>query len=333
MSRLRIGLLGCGTVGRGFVLLVERERPRIRARFGINLEITGILVRDITKHRPGVDRALLTTSAMEVIDSDCDLVVELVGGVHSAGAYLRRALSLGKPVVTANKSLLASAGSDLLALATAHEATIGFEASVCGCIPILRVLREGLAGESIESITGILNGTCNYVLTRMEDEGLSFDAALAEAQALGFAEADPSLDISGADAEQKIRIVSEIAFGEPVIRARVSGIETLTPEILHSAARRGQRIRLIAESRRTAGGVALEVAPRELPRDHALAGVSAEENGILIHGAAIGEMLLRGKGAGSMPTAVAVLSDVIEAARRSSRANAERWEAVEAVRW
>lgn len=208
MKRARIGLLGCGTVGGGFVRLVDRERKRIRSRFGVDLEIGRILVRDLNRERPGVDPALLTTSAIDVIDDECDLVVEVVGGVHCAGTFVRRAIARGRNVVTANKALLAATGNELFAAAERRGVSIGFEASVCGGVPVIGALRRGLAGDSIESVTGILNGTSNYVLCRME-EGMDLDAAIREAQARGFAEADPSLDIDGQDAAQKVLVPAD----------------------------------------------------------------------------------------------------------------------------
>jgi len=243
MSRIRIGLLGCGTVGGGFVRLVARERERLRARYGVDLAIARILVRDLEKERPGVDQALLTTSAIEVID-DCDLVVEAIGGVHTAGSFVRRAIALGRNVVTANKALLAACGRELFEAAARRGVTVGFEASVCGGVPVVGALRRGLAGDTIESITGILNGTCNYVLSRME-RGVAFADAVLCAQERGFAEADPSLDLSGEDAAQKLRILAELAFDAPVRREVVRGIDA------------GTRGQLIAEARRVAGGVEL----------------------------------------------------------------------------
>jgi len=294
MSRIRVGLLGCGTVGGGFVRLVARERERLRARYGIDLEIARILVRDLEKERPGVDRALLTTSALEVID-DCDLVVEAIGGVHTAGSFVRRAIALGRNVVTANKALLAACGRELFEAAARHGVTIGFEASVCGGVPVIGALRRGLAGDTIESITGILNGTCNYVLSRME-RGVAFADAVLCAQERGFAEADPSLDLSGEDAAQKLRILAELAFDAPVRREVVRGIDA------------GTRGQLIAEARRVAGGVELVVEPR---RDARFAHIAGEQNAVLIRGRAVGEVWLSGRGAGSMPTAAALLSDVV----------------------
>ncbi len=305
MRRLRIGLLGCGTVGAGFVRLVAQERERIRARYGFEIDITRILVRDPRKERPGISRTLLTTSALEVLDGDCDVVVEAIGGVHSAGSFVRRALARGRPVVTANKALLAACGSELFREAAAHGVAIGFEASVCGGVPVVGALRRGLAGDTIESITGILNGTCNYVLCRM-DEGMPFAEAVACAQERGFAEADPSLDLSGEDAAQKLRILAELAFDAPVRSCRVRGIDATT------------RGRLIAEAKRVAGGVELVV---ELRLVHPFAHVLDEQNAVIIRGRAVGEVWLSGRGAGSMPTAAALLADVIECATVYTRFN------------
>jgi homoserine dehydrogenase len=307
---VRIGLLGCGTVGGGFVRLGAHERARIRARFGVDLEIGRILVRDMDKPRPDVDPAILTTSATDVIDDECELVVEVVGGVHCAGAFVRRALARGRPVVTANKALLAAAGGELFATAARHRVEIGFEASVCGGVPVIGALRRGLAGDSIESITAILNGTSNYVLCRME-EGLDLAAAVARAQERGFAEADPSLDVSGEDAAQKLAILAQLAFDAPVRRASVSGIANITRDDIDRAHRDGFVLRQIAEARRVTGGVELIVEPRRMKRDDPLARVVDEHNGVVIRGRAVGEIFLSGKGAGSMPTAAAILSDVL----------------------
>lgn len=305
MRRLRVALLGCGTVGAGFVRLARTEGRRIAARHGVELEIGPILVRDRDKERPGVDPALLTTCATEAIDGDCDVVVELVGGVHSAGLYVRRALAQRRRVVTANKALLAMHGRELFASAARQGTSIGFEASVCGAIPIVRALRDGLAGDSIESIGGILNGTSNFILTRMED-GCSFDDALAAARERGFAEADASLDIDGVDAAQKLRILAGLAFEAPVRRLSVIGIRGVT------AARTPKGVvRLVAEATRVPGGIALTVEPRVVPYGHPLAAVREENNAVVIRGRAAGELLLAGRGAGAMPTAVAVMADVL----------------------
>ncbi len=300
MRRLRIGLLGCGTVGGGLVNLVAQERDRIRARYGVELEIGRILVRDRLKPRPGIDRRLLTTSALDVLDGDCDLVVETVGGVHAAGSYVRRAIARRRHVVTANKALLAATGGELFAAARRQGVTIGFEASVCGGVPVIGALRRGLAGDTIVGIRGILNGTSNYVLCRM-DEGMTLGDAVQLAQANGFAEADPTLDISGQDAAQKLRILAELAFAEPIRKVTVTPID---------AGSRGMR--QIAEARRVPGGIELTVEPRILEPDDPLAQVVDEQNGVIIRGRAVGDIRLSGKGAGSLPTAAALLSDILD---------------------
>jgi homoserine dehydrogenase len=316
MRRVNIGLLGCGTVGRGFVQLLGRERERIRGVAGVDLKLTRILVRDVDRQRAGVDPQLLTSRALDVLDGECDLIVELVGGVTCAGAYVRHALSGRRPVVTANKALLASDGADLFALARRNGVKIGFEASVCGGIPIVRALQHGLAGDSIESITGILNGTTNYILTRMEEDDLSFEAALQLAQERGFAEADSSLDVDGHDAGQKLRILAELAWGPPSnVKLSVAGIRDVTHAEVEGATSRGAVVRHVASARRIAGGIELRVERRELPRAHPLASVKDENNGVVIRGRAVGEMAFSGRGAGSLPTAAAVMSDVIELSR------------------
>lgn len=331
MKNVSIALLGCGNVGRGFVELVGRERPRIRNRYGIDLEIGRVLVRDLTKIRPGVDRRLLTTRALEVIDSDCDVVVELVGGVHTAGAFVRRAIANGQDVVTANKALLAAHGPELFEAAARRGLSIGFEGSVCGGIPIVRALHRGLAGDSIESIRGIVNGTCNFVLSRME-EGLDFDAAVRAAQERGFAEADPTLDIDGYDAAQKIRILASLAFDAPVTHESIIGIRSVTREQIDRAHAGGCVIRLVAEAERLPGGVTVRVRPREIDAADIFGSVRDEYNVVAIRGRATGEVILTGKGAGPLPTAAAVLSDVIEIGQLRSARVADVARAREGVR-
>lgn len=316
MRRVTVGLLGCGTVGGGFVRLLARERERIRARKGVDLQLTRVLVRDPGRSREGVPYSMLTTVAADVIDS-ADVVVELIGGVHSAGAYVRRALRDGKHVVTANKALMATCGTELKALANAHGARLAFEASVCAGIPILRAIEHGLAGDSIESITGVVNATT--ILTRMEECASTYGDALAEAQRNGFAEADPSLDVSGEDAAQKLRILAGFAFGiddDQVVRRRVHGIEDVTQMEIEQARSRRCVVRHVATARRGSARVELNVERRELPEFHPLAAVRNENNGVIVRGSAVGEMLFVGKGAGALPTAAAVLADVVEVAGR-----------------
>jgi homoserine dehydrogenase len=318
MRRVTIGLLGCGTVGAGFVALLGRERERIRAQKQVDLQIIRVLVRDTTRRREGVPHTMLTTAATDAIDG-ADIVVELIGGVHSAGAYVRRALRNGKHVVTANKALLAVSGRDLKALADRAHAHLAFEASVCAGIPIVRAIEHGLAGDSIQSVSGILNATTNYILTRMEERGTSYGDALAEAQRNGFAEADPGLDVSGEDAAQKLRILAGFAFGiddERAVRRRIHGIEDVTQTEIEQARSRRAVIRHVATARRARARIELSVERRELPESHPLASVRHENNGVIVRGAAVGEMLFVGKGAGALPTAAAVLADVVDVATR-----------------
>ncbi|HEX9162792.1 MAG TPA: homoserine dehydrogenase [Thermoanaerobaculia bacterium] len=318
MTRIDIGLLGCGTVGRGFVQLLDRERARVRNRYGIDLSIRSIAVRDLTKPRPGVDERLLTTSTLDTIQAG-DLVVEAIGGVELPRSLVRTAIALGRDVVTANKALLADSGPELFAKAASRGVAIGFEASVCGGIPIIRALQRGLAGDSIESVTGILNGTCNFVLTRMED-GTPFDAALRLAQERGFAEADPSFDVDGIDAAQKLSLLASIAFeGQRPSTVDISGIRDVTTEDIAEARSRGSVLRQVAVAEQSGGTVHLRVALREIPDCHPLARVRDEANGVLIRGRSVGEVFLSGRGAGALPTATALLSDVIEIALQRQR--------------
>ena len=317
-AAVRIGLLGCGTVGRGFIELLSRERTRIAARHGVELDIGRILVRDETKERAGVDRRLVTTSALDVLDDGCDVIVELIGGVHTAGAFVRRAIANGRDVVTANKALLAASGAELFASAADRGVAIGFEASVCGAVPIVRVLQRGLAGDEIESIRGVVNGTCNFILSRME-EGSTFASALRCAQERGFAEADAGLDVDGEDAAQKMRILASLAFDAPVVDEHVVGIRWIEPRHLERARAGGNVIRLVASAERVAGGVALRVEPCELDANDPLANVKDENNAVVVRARAAGEIVLSGKGAGALPTASAVLADVVEMAWSGGR--------------
>jgi homoserine dehydrogenase len=314
--KLEIGLLGCGTVGRGLVELVDRNDALIRQRSGVELRITKILVRDLDKERHGVDRRLLTTQPDKVLDNGCDLVVELVGGIEPARSFIARSLARGKHVVTANKALLALDGFSLMKTAEEQKVRLGFEASVCGGIPIIRALRDGLVGNHIQRLSGILNGTCNYILTRMTEDGVEFEEALGEAQAKGFAEADPTLDIDGHDAAQKLKILTELAFGAQVDAdaVQVEGIRDIAADDVQAARELGFVIKHVATAELNENAVSLNCAPALLPASHQLAGIRDENNAVLVRGDAVGEMLFSGKGAGSLPSASAVLSDVVDIA-------------------
>jgi homoserine dehydrogenase len=310
-------LLGCGTVGSGLIQLVHKNSSLIRQRAGVELSISKILVRDPLKERPdSVDRSLLTTQPEKVINNGCDLVVELVGGIEPARGFIQRSLARGKHVVTANKALLAVDGYSLMKAAEIQNVRLGFEASVCGGIPIIRALRNGLVGNQIHSLTGILNGTCNYVLTRMTEDRMDFNEALAEAQAKGFAEADPTLDIDGNDAAQKLTILAELAFNTRVKSDAVSrdGIRNITADDIQAARELGYVIKHVATAEVTGDALALNVEPVMLPVTHQLAGIRDENNAVLVRGDAVGEVLFSGRGAGSLPSASAVLSDIVDIA-------------------
>jgi len=315
-QKLKIGLLGCGTVGGGLVELIHKNSALIRQRCGIELSITRILVRDPVKERPGVDRALITTHPEKVINNGCDLVVELVGGIDPARKFIQRSLAGNKHVVTANKALLALDGYSLMKAAEIQKVRLGFEASVCGGIPIVRALRNGLVGNRIQGLAGILNGTCNYILTRMTEEDIDFNAALAGAQENGFAEADPALDIDGHDAAQKLKILAELAFNSRIDTANVKtdGIRHLTSADVRAARESGYVIKHVASAQVSGDSVAMRVAPVLLPNSHPLAGVREENNAVVVRGDAVGEMMFSGKGAGSLPSASAVLSDIVDIA-------------------
>jgi homoserine dehydrogenase len=314
--RLKVGLLGCGTVGRGLVELVARNQSLVRHRTGVELAITKILVRDLAKLRPGVDPALLTIDPGKVLNNGCDLVVELVGGIEPARSFIQQSLEGRKHVVTANKALLALDGFSLMRTAEKKKVRLGFEGSVCGGIPIIRALRNGLVGNKIQKISGILNGTCNYILTRMAEAGTEFTDALREAQAKGFAEADPTLDIDGHDAAQKLKILAELAFNTQVSADAifVEGIRRITAADIKASRELGYVIKHVATAEMLDGTLSLRAEPVLLPSSHQLAGVRDENNAVLVCGDAVGEMLFSGKGAGSLPSASAVLSDVIDIA-------------------
>jgi homoserine dehydrogenase len=316
IRKLKIGLLGCGTVGRGLVELVGRNDALIQRRSGIDLRITKILVRDLDKERHGVDRELLTTQPDKVLNNGCDLIVELVGGIEPARSFIERSLARGKHVVTANKALLALDGFSLMKAAEAQKVRLGFEASVCGGIPIIRALRNGLVGNNIQRLSGILNGTCNYILTRMTEDGVEFEEALRDAQAKGFAETDPSLDIDGQDAAQKLKILTELAFSAQVDAdaVQVEGIRDIAADDVQAARELGFVIKHVATAELSGDAVVLDCAPLLLPTSHQLASIRDENNAVLVRGDAVGEMLFSGKGAGSLPSASAVLSDVVDIA-------------------
>jgi homoserine dehydrogenase len=314
MKTVRIGLLGCGTVGSGLVELIGRNRSVVADRSGVSLEVGRVLVRDGKKPRP-VPREIVTTDASTILDApDIDVVVELIGGLEPARAYIARAIDAKKGVVTANKALLAASGIDLFRRAAERHVRIGFEASVCGGIPIIRAISAGLVGNRILTLVGIVNGTCNFILTRMTEEKCPFDAALEEARRRGFAEADPSLDLDGHDAAQKLQILAELAFGARLdqIRFPIEGIRAVAAEDIRAAGELGYVVKHIVVAKDLGDALDLRAHPALLPAVHPLAHVRNEFNSVLLRGDAVDEMIFTGKGAGSLPTASAVLSDIIE---------------------
>jgi homoserine dehydrogenase len=323
MKPVRIGLLGCGTVGGGVLQLLRAKGEQVVQSVGAPIEVASVLVRDADKTRvPELDRSRLTTDPEAVLgDPSIDIFVEVMGGVDPTRAFVERAIDSKRSVVTANKMLLAMHGPELIERAIAANVDLAFEASVGGGIPIIRVLREALASDSVVQIEGIINGTCNYMLTRMRSEGLSFDAALREAQAKGYAEADPGLDVDGHDAAHKLVVLAMLAFGGRVDSERVptEGIRGIDPIDHRFAERFGFVIKHLAIGRERGESVELHVHPALVPRDAPLANVNGVLNAIAIEGRAVGDTVLSGRGAGDLPTAVSVVSDVLEVARARIR--------------
>ena len=320
MKEVGIGLLGFGTVGAGVVEGLQRNADLLARRTGVRLVLRWIADLDLERDRGVVvDRALLTRDARAVVeDPQVNVVVELVGGTGIARELVTRALELGKPVVTANKKLLAEYGAPLFALAAKQKTELAFEASVGGGIPIIKSLREGLVANHIGAAYGILNGTCNYILTRMEQEGLAFDDVLKAAQAAGYAEAEPSLDIDGHDTAHKAAILASLAYGFPIPmkELHVEGIRGLAQEEIRYAAELGYRIKLLGIIKQGAAGISVRVHPTLVPHSHMLASVGGVFNAVLVRGDVVGDTLYYGRGAGRLPTASAVLADVADVARR-----------------
>jgi homoserine dehydrogenase len=319
MKPIRLGLLGCGTVGGGVIQLLHANAEYIAQSVGAPLDVARVLVRDANKERVGrLDRSRLTTDPEAVLgDPSIDVVIEVMGGVVPAKGYVERALDTKRSVVTANKMLLALHGPSLVDRAIANGVDLAFEGSVGGGIPVIRVLREALASDWVVRLEGIVNGTCNYVLTRMRADGLSFDDAVREAQEKGYAEADPSLDVDGHDAAHKLVVLAMLAFGARVEAGRVptEGIRGIDPIDHRFANRFGFVIKHLAIGCDRGDGVELRVHPALVRRDTQLANVNGVLNAIALEGRALGPTLLSGPGAGDMPTAVSVVADVLDVAR------------------
>ena len=319
MKTINIGLVGFGTVGTGVVKLLKGQAPLLQRRLAARLRLKRIADLDLTKPRDvEVDPKILTTDAREIIeDPAIDIVIELIGGTTAAREVSLAALRSGKHLVTANKALLATHGLELFRAAAEKRVDLGFEASVCGGIPIIRAVREGLVANRIHSIEGIVNGTCNYILTKMTELGAPFAEVLKEAQDQGYAEVNPSLDIDGIDAAHKLQILASIAYGGSVDfnAIHVEGIRGIDPDDIQYAKELGYRVKLLAIAKETDGEIEVRVHPTLIPEDHLLASVGGVFNAVYIVGDATGSLMFYGRGAGQLPTASAVVSDVVEIAQ------------------
>ena len=318
MKEIGVAVLGFGTVGAGVVETLQKNGELLAERLGLRLVLRGVADLDLTTDRGvPVDAALLTADGSALIErKDVDVVVELIGGTGVAKKFILQALKLGKPVVTANKKLLAEYGEEIHRVAEENGTEILFEASVGGGIPIIKALREGLCANRITSLYGILNGTCNYILTRMEQENLPFGEVLKAAQAAGYAEAEPSLDIDGHDTAHKAAVLASLAYGcvVPLDKVQVSGIRGLAAADIAYAAEMGYRIKLLAIMRGGMDGVEVSVQPTLVCHGHQLAGVSGVFNAVLVQGDVVGTTLYYGRGAGRAATASAVVADLADAA-------------------
>lgn len=318
---LRVALLGCGTIGSEVVRLLHDNADDLAARIGAPLELAGIAVRRLGRARDlPVDPALLTTDAAGLVArDDVDLVVEVIGGIEPARTLILSALERGRGVVTANKALLAEDGATLYDAAGRAGADLYYEASVAGAIPLLRPLRESLAGDNVSRVMGIVNGTTNYVLTRMDEVGIGFSEALDEATALGYAEADPTADVEGFDAAAKAAILAGLAFHTRVTAADVhrEGISEVTAADVASAKAMGCVVKLLAIAEKDGHGVAVRVHPAMIPRSHPLASVREAYNAVFVEAASAGQLMFYGRGAGGSPTASAVLGDLVAVARNA----------------
>nr|MDQ6909320.1 homoserine dehydrogenase [Actinomycetota bacterium] len=317
---VRIGVLGFGNVGAALIGLIGENGASIATRSGVQLKLSRVAVQSLSRSRPvDLPGGVLTDDPKSVVtDPEIDVIVEVMGGIEPARTLVLTALEAGKPVVTANKELLASSGAELLQAAAMAGTELLYEAAVAGAIPLIRPLRESLAGDRITRVMGIVNGTTNFVLTRMSESGQSFAEALAEAQALGFAERDPTADIDGHDAAAKAAVIASVAFGARVVSDDVycEGISGITTEDIAMAARLGYVVKLLAIIDAFAGDeVAVRVHPAMVPLDHPLASVRESFNAVFVEGAAAGELMFYGRGAGGRPTASAVLGDLVDAAR------------------
>ena len=319
MKPIKVGLLGIGTVGAGTFTVLKRNQEEIRRRAGREIEIAMVADLDTERAKAIVGSSVVVVKdAHQIVDNpDIDIVIELIGGYGIARELVMKAIANGKHVVTANKALLATHGTEIFRAAQERGVMVAFEAAVAGGIPIIKALREGLTANRIQWIAGIINGTTNFILSEMRDKGLDFDVVLKEAQRLGYAEADPTFDIEGVDAAHKATIMSAIAFGIPVQfdKAHVEGITNLQASDIRYAEKLGYRIKLLGITKRVANGIELRVHPTLIPTNRLIANVEGAMNAVLVQGDAVGATLYYGKGAGAEPTASAVIADLVDITR------------------
>lgn len=314
---IKIGILGLGTVGTGVAKIIQKNQADIAQRVGANIEIAKALVRNLDKERI-LPKELLTTDANEILDDpSIDIIVELLGGEHPSREYMIRALENGKHLVTANKDVIAKYGKELFDIAEKNNLDVMFEASVAGGIPIIHPLKDCLIGNKIQEIMGIINGTTNYMLTKMTQDNVDYQTVLAEAQAKGYAEADPTADVGGLDAARKIAILASIAYNSRITvnDVYVEGITKISPEDIANARELGYIIKLLGIAKETESGVEVRVHPTFIPMSHPMASVNDVFNAIFVTGDAVGDAMFYGRGAGELPTASAVLGDIMEVTR------------------
>lgn len=318
VRNVKAALLGSGTVGTGVYKLIERQKDEMPYKIGANLSVAKILVRNKNKKREGIDPSLLTDQWEDILlDDDIQIVVEVMGGIEPARTYIKDALKAGKHVVTANKDLIAESGKELLDIAEENGCDLLFEASVAGGIPILAPLKQSLAGNYLTEVMGIVNGTTNFILSKMSEEGMEFDEALALATELGYAEADPTADIEGYDAGRKVAIMASIAFNSRVTfdDVHTEGITNISTKDIQYAKEMGCAIKLLGVAKNTETGIEVHVNPMLIPSSHPLATVNDSFNAVFVHGDAVDDTMFYGRGAGEFPTASAVMGDIIEVAR------------------
>ncbi|MBC5682873.1 homoserine dehydrogenase [Ruminococcus hominis] len=317
-KKIKVALLGVGTVGTGVYKLIQRRADVMVRTIGAQMEVSKILVHNLNKQREGIDASLLTDNWQEIVnDPEIQIVVEVMGGIEPARTMILEALHAGKHVVTANKDLLAAHGKELLDAAEEKHCDLLFEAAVAGGIPIIRPLKQCLAGNEIDEVIGIVNGTTNYILTKMFEENMSFEEALAKATELGYAEADPTADVEGLDAGRKVAIMASIAFHSRVVfdDVHTEGITKITSDDIAYAKEFDSVIKLLGVAHNTEGGIEVGVYPMLLNKEHPLASVRDSFNAVFVHGDAVDDAMFYGRGAGELPTASAVMGDIIDVAR------------------